>query len=132
MRLIDYHFRRADAVDPELKDVTIYSVRVQKSMWSKDPSPGMAPLLRSPEKINDFLAFIASREKDLAEDDLAEDMLSSGDYIGLLQLLCEEYPRMAFEYSVFRHTDGTVLLLGSGRTVVLDDYYGGIIKKALS
>ena len=127
----DVHFRRKDAVDPEPEDVTLSGIRIQ-SRASFDAPSFTALLLQGSEEIEDFIEFLFSRQKDLAENELARELLKDGDYIGYLQLLCEEYPRMAFEYNVFRNTDGAIVLLGSGRTVVLNDFYCNIIKEALS
>jgi len=128
----EHHFRRADIVDPGLEDVTICDIRVRKNGWPTDAPPFTASVLRSSEEIMDFVEFILSHEEDLANNELAQEILGHGDHAGLLHLLCEEYPRMAFEYDIFRSSDGAIVLLGSGRTVVINDHYTTLIKEALS
>jgi len=128
----NFHFRRKGAIDPEPEDVTVYSVciRSKERFYPKNSPSHTVDLLQDEKEIRDFIDFLLNNK---IYDDIGLDMWAKLGHLGdELWLLCEEYPRMAFVYSIWRTPENRILLIGFGYHIIFNEEFSNLIEEGLA
>ena len=133
-RIATIHFRRKDAADVDLEDVTVNSVRVQR-MESYLPKHELsdAPTILQGDEARAFVEYLlGTKSYEKPDASMFVDMFVEWENVGKLWLFCEEYPRMASHYLLYRAPDDELILFFYGHQIVLNEDFSDLVEKGLA
>jgi len=131
--------RREDVKEPSLEEVTVCWVGISDLLSSPvEEQRNVTPVLEGEwarALAEDMLESEqdASMPEEIVEQDFPRPppVWFNWEFFGTLQLRCEEYPGMAFEYQLYENPDGGIFVHGAlPEPYPLSDEYSDMIKEA--